>query len=750
MPTYSGLSEAGIDTYAEVLGGGELAVSFIPDPVLGTGDVFGVDYIPSIQLGIGDQVQVDYVPTILLGGGGDIRVDYIPGENVISCVGTVSASISHTLAVTATFSGVGTVGISGVAQSYGLTAAISGIATLSASFRIPASASISGVASITGSAAVVLGLAADITCVVSLEGTLGAEYTHICSISAVATLAAAPVVTRSTVNPTLSGSLVPVTNQAKFLLSVATTPVSLSHPYYNVDSFRFSYEGKELSFSEIATPTFGRATWQPEQWVTMDIDFGYGLTRYFNGRIKTRNHRGVNQDEGIVYNCEGVYNLANEVTLINTNGRPEITFTVGSTVTTTDVNSIQTVVEFSKTVKDAVFDLFTVMTSPLNANSISTNIDTYTLNELTGRLPETVQFRNTTFSAAVQRLLDLNGRRLWWDDPTNRWYFVDVLRAPVADTRIESTQIQEAVFDMSTEDRYTAVRLLADDKPPDNIRTKSTTLTTNKGTFSIQRTSVNLIPHWLPELQGSWSYFKMYQGSGNSQTLEDEYFWVYRRYQIPNGTEDPWPGTPIRVYHETIIGSTVRYEAVDAKVNFRRKSVVAKMPIITQGNAWVPGDVPAPGNVTLVYYPLSGISGTVVTSVDTAGNPTLSNTTTSRTDFLDEVRYPTTGFEGTAKTMFNIEREKVEIVAPTEVTVENARAMHDLYKDVLVRGSIPFAGDPIREFINLNTSMKLDHATKLTGISTLTAMVLTYTYEFGKPGRSTVEVNTDKRTVIRV
>lgn len=559
------------------------------------------------------------------------------------------------------------------------------------------------------------------------------------------------------VNPALSGASVPVTNQSRFLLTVNTTPVSLASPYYNMEELFISYDRKSLSFSEIATPGIGHPTFSPEGNVKLQIDFndGDGLITYFTGQINRRTHEGVNHAEAIRYQAEGIHSLANRVTLLNTTGFPVVTFTIGTTVLTI-VGSTEIVTTFAKTVRNGVLELFTAMSSMLNANSISSDIYTPSLDLLNADVPETVTFTNVGFAAAIQQLVNFDkGKRLYWDDTIQKWTFVDLVKAPTIISRVESSQISNLTYDISTEGRFTAIRLMSNESGlDDNLRTGAETLVTPRGTFNLTLSEVTLEPKWNPVAAEIWSIWKVESDFQVGNEVTSDYWWPYRRWSIPNSVLEAFPGTPIRLYAEfqEVPGdeTTTRWRKFNGKANFKYREVIANYPVLHDlSDPYIGGDkVSGPSSVKMAYYPRGAVVGTIISSVTTAGTEVSVTTIVDDSLLLDQIRYPYEGYEGTAYDLFNVRREFIDLVSPTEITTANAEARLSLLKDVVINGDIPFAGDPIKSYMNLGAKVRVQHNVNQTGIASFDGYFMEFRYQFGRPGSNYVRLTTDNAAVI--
>lgn len=557
---------------------------------------------------------------------------------------------------------------------------------------------------------------------------------------------------RPVINPELAAQLVDVSDNSVFKLTVASTLLDFTGTaLFQADELNVSYESKVLTFSEIATPQLGGIgfpSFDPEDSVTLDIDWDQDtlLERVFTGKIKTRTTNGENNREGFIYTAVGNQQLANEYTLVSTDGRPRVEFTVGTTVTSITSTGTEISTAFSKDIADAVQELFVISAPGLNTFSIPSTIGIPGLEQLTGQLPESVVLENLGFQAALQRLVSFErGIKIFWDDPQQAWTFPNILNSTTAKVDISSVNLESAVFDVSTSDRYTAVRLYArtDTILDENIITQSETFTIDGKTGTIVRASVELTPAWDAALAATWTLFATY--ATTFSFLQGPVAGVFKRWTLPPTLVPPIPGTPVNAYQEYIDVSSRRVvRRLGGKANFQRREFISNFPALApQSNPYDSRLSLGPEKVRLEYYPLQ-FSFTFPTSTTSEGSPTsFVNTLLDSTEFLDTIRIPDTGFEGTAFTLFNVQNEYVELVDKTEVTTKNAQRILEQYRDVTIEGDLPFGGDPIRQFINLDIKLRLEHQTLSTGIESITATVTQYTYTFGKRGRSNLSMTTD-------
>lgn len=600
--------------------------------------------------------------------------------------------------------------------------------------------------------------AVPVTAVASIRSAPGIKFAHQqIALGANANAVVNPAVYRNVTVPVLSGDQTDITSQAVFVLTVNNSPVNLGlTSRFNLLNMRFDYDGKSVSFTEVATPGIGSPTWAPEQTVTIDLDFGAGLTRYFTGKIRQRKANGVNANESIEYEAVGTQALANEVTVVNTDGRPELVFTVGSTLVSGSTDPTQ----ITKTVREAIQDLFTVASSALGAAGIPATIGAPGLEQFNAFLPETLQLRNTGFYAALSQLAGLQpGIKAFWDDPSQKWVFPNLLDQPTLVLNVNSINLSELVYVHDTSDRYTAVKLYSDPNLESLIDGSNPGLS---GLVGPQR--VTLEPLWDANLQGTWDIF-LGTGALGATDLSDDYSYVFRRFRIPQNVVDREDGTPIRVAQRvdteglyvdpaTQATSAVvvksRYVKVAARVNFPRRTVVLDYPAISAGDPYQSGScTPAP-EVVLTYWPRGVFRYSFVSSVNSDGTVATTAVTQTSDFYQQSLRYPNTGYIGTAFDLFGVQREKCEIVDRTELTTVNAMARLALLKDVRVEGELPIDGDPLQYAINLQSKVLVRHPSQDTGIASVPAMLTGYTYTFGRRGKNTLSLNTDVSGLVKL
>lgn len=681
-----------------------------------------------------------------------------------------SASIAVNFSVTADALGEaftqalnGQVFIDGTAEGNAFTSA-------DANLIVTTNGSAEGTATTSASATVTLGLSGTASCTATTS--CEARKLTVSSAEGNAYTTGSISVTLPAINPARAGDLVDIGNSSVFKLTVNGDLIDFSAPVgtyggFNMGDLDISYNGKDLTFEEF---TFiGSATYAPEQDVTLDIDFGDGvLRRLFTGKIKQRDHEGRNNREAVRYQAVDVLQLSDDLTAVGSTGYPQITYTVASTVTTVSSaygtyvgsfyanGSVPVYGGGTKKIKDAITELFAFNATQLSSVGITTNIGAPGLEQFTAELPETVALDGMGFGSALKRLAEYQtGVKVLYDEQQQAWTFPNILTSQTVIIDISSTNIPQLPYSMDTTDRFTAVRLyadLADDTGLDDLFKDKSDIASLGGPLGfgrLERTEVSLSPKWLREREANWSMFTALYG--NPATLEGQDYFVYRRYSIPAGTEPPAFGLEARAFAKYNYWGEVFWAPLHGYINFKRGEFIADYPAISFGNVWHPGNAFPASEVKLAYVP-GTVQYTPASSITDAGTPvygTVATTFVSKSDFADQLRYPATGYEGTAYDFFGIEREYHMIVDPTEVTTLKAKALLDVRKDVVVSADIPIEGDPILQLMTLNVKARVQHQVRSTGIESLTPFVTQYSYRFGRRGESTVSLSTDISGLIR-
>ena len=539
-------------------------------------------------------------------------------------------------------------------------------------------------------------------------------------------------------NPVYSGDLIDQTNLSKLRFTVNSTVCSFTDSAkWNLLDMRFTYDGKEATFSEIVTPTIGHPSFNPEQTAQIELDFGSGLKTYFKGKIRSRRHEGVNNNEQIVYSAVGYQSLADDITVVSTDGVPRVEFSVPTTIYLG--SSTGTTVPYP--IADAVQFIFTHNSAALTAAGIPTAIGSPGLENLTGNLADTLQITNSGFGQTISQIVGFQpGVKVYFDDIQQAWTFPNLLNAPTMIVRVESSNIQDLIYEASTADRYTAV-LLYGEPTLDDIATHANTKTGG----TIGRATISLQPYWNTLLEPTWTCLRGAAGNSPSE-LEDEYFWVYRRFKIPSDAVNQHPGTPLECMAKIERWGQTKYVRIKGKPNFRRRTFTANYPVLNDGDPYLPGDARPSSDLQLTYWPFGCFAFTFTNS---SGTPTGTSLTAATSTYVS-LRYPETGFQGTAYDLFNVQRVFTQVVPLTEVTTITAQSMLNTRKDVVLSGSIPIDGDPIEYAINLNAKLLVQHGTQSTGLNSFSALVTGYRYQFGKRGRSDIEINTDVAALVRI
>jgi len=344
---------------------------------------------------------------------------------------------------------------------------------------------------------------------------------------------------------------------------------------------------------------------------------------------------------------------------------------------------------------------------------IPTTIGTPGVDVFGGYVPRDLSLQNTNFVDALNQIISNEpDRRVFFDDPTDSWTFPSLTDAEEITININSVNIPDHIYDMSTVGRYTAVKLMAG--------------ADGRAVFS-SKGSASCIQNWDAALENNWC-MQIAVGNAAAGNIPDENTWVFRRWLIPVAESEINPNAPICAYVKYEKWGQTRYDRIDAYIDIHEGVVVTKVPCVVKGNPHAIGEKKGPDELILTWYRTD--------ELPTYGYP--------------YKRYPETGYAGTAYDLCGIEREKVELVDYQQLTDEVVQAKHALYKDIIISGTVTIEGDPIPELINLNKRIKFSHSTKTTGLETLSAIYTGYSYEFGKRGKNVLTLTTDLSGLLKV
>lgn len=500
---------------------------------------------------------------------------------------------------------------------------------------------------------------------------------------------------RGLIGGTRSGDTFDYRNPAECVLTVNGTPVDFTTPHFDLKTLNISYDGKELTFTEIAIPTYGTATFANEQSVTLQMDLGTGLKTYFRGVIKKRTHKAANNADEIEYLALGLQNLASELDSLGPWGIPQSGY------------------DGQFTAAEVITSVFANNATQLTANGISTTIGVPNQNTIQGRLNASQSFQNSRFGETVKQLVEVDpSKRLFFDDVQNAWIFADLVGSDIKKIFIDLANIDAHNYVIDTTNRFTALSIYSP-------------LQAEAGVVSRQ---VQLLkPGWDAALEADWTA-RRGMGLDGAAAFGDGYKWVFRRWLLEQDINAS-SSRPLAVLVLTNYWKKLKWVPVQCAIDLQNKIIMTNVPIIRLGNPHKKGDAKGPLAAALVYettdsFPVEG---------------------------MGQIRVPESGYEGSAYSLFGIEREKKLMVQPNQFTRDYAAAQLEVLKEVILTGDIPIFGDPVEELINLQSRILVTDSSRNTGlIGVLEAFLLKYSYTFGKPGKSTISLSNDRALVARL
>lgn len=515
------------------------------------------------------------------------------------------------------------------------------------------------------------------------------------------------------INPPYSGSVIDPRSTSSVLLKVAGSTVDLSTSYFNLESLQVSYDGKELVFTEIpADPLRPESTFKNEDTVELQMNLGEGLKKYFTGKIRRTGRRLSNRNAGFLYKAVGTQLLANDCTIQGANGSALYMRYSGTHVMTRTATSVV----YASLMGEAMTEVFTLNALKLQHIGIPFEIGTpgpdYP-NDF--NLPWDYTLQNTNFYDGILSLSSYYPSiKPFFDDLQEKWTFPNMLTAPEYVVDIRSCNVVDLSYEVDTSNRWTRVQL-------QSVMDGRSTMPM-KGMVVCQK-------GWNTLLEPTWCM--QAAASEDPRTIPDTggYSFVYRRWKIPmENVEGVNPNAPICAYALFQYGAATRYVALNAYIDIQEGWVVTETPVIIGGNAWDAGRSTGPTAVVVTWWNILLV-------------PTWNYTWVS---------VPTTIFTGSAYEAYGVARTKYEMVDAAQVTASNAAAKLSVLQDAIISGQVVLEGDPIEQLLNLNSRVLFYHPEKSTGLESVSALLTSYTYTFGKRGQSTLELTTDLSGLVRV
>lgn len=558
--------------------------------------------------------------------------------------------------------------------------------------------------------------------------------------------------------------------------------------------------GKTFKFYEIPSTTYGQPSYQLEDSVFVNMNMGSGLQRVFTGKVKQREHVGENHNEGIMYTAVGMPQLADEVEVRNILDQPEYRIP-GTRV----VGTGSTTVAYLKTVRQAITEIFSVNGDRLIAAGIPV------LYSLSG-ISDAYIYRDLTltggFFSAIKEIAAFDpGSRPIFDDDNDYWRFVNVLRSPTIDMNVNSVNLKNHSYNISTSGCYTSLRLMDDGSIP---------LQSDVGT-PVDLASYQLDPLWIRDLEASWT-----KDLGSYPLLADgvtynPFYDVYRtfrvttRIQVPygvdvqvpitGGVELPLDGTVhlwFKPYVYEVAGSAL-YQDDGGSGRRLLETIVSTVYAPYRFTSTISNDPFASSDtyniqfnkVRLVDYfgfdRLVSVEAGQVIPLDNGGlivraseplawgdvdfpgaalSPSVNDlpptgifatwfyakrVTTVPIINVPYITYPTSGtYYGTAFSLYGIQRQKSLFISRDKMTEAYAKTLLDLYSEPSISGNLPIEGDILKDFINLDRRVRLFDSTKQTGIQSVYVPVVAFTYTFGKTGMNNLQLSSENQNLVRV
>lgn len=310
-------------------------------------------------------------------------------------------------------------------------------------------------------------------------------------------------------------------------------------------------------------------------------------------------------------------------------------------------------------------------------------------------------------------LSGIPGLQWLWIPATKQWHIVNVFSAPTHTLTVDAQVIEQNPLSQSIEGRYTKVTLIGQ---PETVPIPKAT---------------PLVNAWNPNLEENWSVEAVTGQAEADAEYDPEREYVFRRFSFAEVLGDTHidRDQPVdlrqRIKIKSKGGDEYHWVSVEVQdVDFDNGFITARAPCI-EGVEYDRADLPAPFQDG-VAQPPEAMQMRFIERVETPANVV------------------SVGYDGTAYTAYGLKRILVRVEDEnSEVNVQRAQMLLDAYKDVLITGAVPVAGDPLDWAWDLNARVNVRAPGITTGAENMRAILSGYTYEFGDGGKNTLSLGTD-------
>lgn len=542
------------------------------------------------------------------------------------------------------------------------------------------------------------------------------------------------------------------TDQTKVKLWVNSVAVTLgnSQNFVQLDSYRISYSEKVLEFSEIPNSTYANAAYDMDTPVQlqMDLTSSGSLTTYFRGHIRAKTLVGNYQAESIRYTAVGLQKTYGDAGY----------YTVATTATSELYRLNPSVVElynlsnadYVRTARLATTTVFSLFPNSIAVGQPGTTQNAY------GYFPSGFSVQGTVISIG-QQFAGFANAKFFWDDELNTWNVFSPPSGKVIDISINSFEVAEHSIQVDTTNRFSAVALT------EQVSVENHSLPNYVGFFNLDtyadgwssKTDHNLFASD-PTTKKALRNFRANFPHAVDCQLGDYQLQVLAPVRleagpthanlIPVSAEFDFAITsadPQALGYPDYIKNTTSY-ATYFTLNQATLSTVATTVTVINFPVF---------RTSTVYFTLaqeviykgdaSALAESIAIDLDTNGHTPLKlSAMVAQYAFPPRITFATG-----ATTPYGL----LKMLVPFgEASVAKAMKVLSLYKDPLVRGSLPIQGPPLHDMMFLKTRVKLSAATMTVPTSLYNGIVSQYTYEFGKVGLSTIEMSSDLSEYISI
>lgn len=197
------------------------------------------------------------------------------------------------------------------------------------------------------------------------------------------------------------------------------------------------------------------------------------------------------------------------------------------------------------------------------------------------------------------------------------------------------------------------------------------------------------------------------------------------------------------------------YEYPNPGLNPHLATFILTKPAIVDGSPLFAGDVIGAGYNDDIYAAITPVDDVIHAGYESGQS--MAEAPYAYLTYADDLGHPVYEAISTRKTIYypgtadlfvagNILHKSVDA---HRFSAAYAAFLAALYHDILITGSISLSGDLIHEITTLNYKLLLSHPSLPVPISSTPALITGFTYTFGAPGSTSIQLSTDYASFVR-